>query len=558
MSIYDFAQVSMLLALTCMITPFLGRYIYSVLENKTHIGWIEGSIYKICWIDPKEQMRWTEYTKNMLICNLIGFIVLFCILIFQQHLPLNPQNLPNVPIDLAFNTTASFVTNTNWQAYAGETTLSYFSQMLGLAVQNFLSAAIGLVVLIVLIRGLVRKTTDAIGNFWQDLVRAIVYIFLPISFVFALVLSYEGVIQNFDPYLKIHTLENEEQTIPMGPVASQVAIKQLGTNGGGFFNANSAHPFENPTPLTNFLETLAILVIPAAVTYTFGLMVGQTRQGWMLLIVILALLMLGLIVGIWAEIVPNPILGPGSDWEGKETRIGIPRSVVWGVFTTATSNGSVNSMLSSFSPLAGGVCLFFIMIEEVVFGGVGVGLAGLLMFVFLTVFLSGLMVGRTPEYLGKKIEKKEILWVMVALLTPSALILTGSAVAAVLPEALASLSVQGPHGLSELLYAFTSAAGNNGSSFAGINSNTPFFNWVLGVIMILGRLAILIPSLAIGGYLAKKKITPVTIGTFSTDSFIFGMLIMGVVIIVGSLTFFPALSLGPVLEHFLMLRQQTF
>lgn len=558
MSIYDFFQIFMLLALTCIITPFLGRYIYHIFETKTDIGRIEGFIYKTCAIDPKEQMRWTAYAKNMLIFNLIGFIVLFCILCFQYYLPLNPQNLPNVPWDLAFNTTASFVTNTNWQAYAGETTLSYFSQMLGLAVQNFLSAATGLVVLIALIRGMVRKSSDVIGNYWQDMVRAILYLLLPISIAFAIILSSQGVIQNFDPYLKIKTLENQEQTIPMGPVASQIAIKQLGTNGGGYFNANSAHPFENPNPLTNFLETLAIIVIPAAVTYTFGLMVGQTRQGWMLLIVILALLIIGLVVAVFAEIAANPLLGPGSDWEGKETRIGITRSVVWGIFTTATSNGSVNSMLSSYTPLAGGVCLFFIMIEEVVFGGVGVGLAGLLMFVFLTVFLSGLMVGRTPEYLGKKIEKKEILWVMVALLTPSALILTGSALAAVLPDTVADLSIQGPHGLSELLYAFASAAGNNGSSFAGLNANTTFFNLVLGIVMILGRLSILIPSLAIGGYLVKKKVTPATIGTFSTDSFIFGILIMGVVIIVGSLTFFPALSLGPVLEHFLMMRQQSF
>lgn len=558
MSVFDFLQITCLLLFTCILTPFLGRYIYHIFENKNKVGTLEGIIYKLCGIDPKDEMRWTEYAKSMLIFNAIGFVTLFLILVFQNRLPLNPQQFPGVPVDLAYNTSASFVTNTNWQAYSGESTLSYFSQMLGLAVQNFLSAATGLVVLIALIRGMVRKTTDVIGNYWIDMVRATLYLFIPLAFIFALVLSYEGVIQNLDPYLKIKTLENKEQTIPMGPVASQVAIKQLGTNGGGFFNANGAHPFENPTPLTNFLCTLAILVIPAASTYTFGLMVGQTRQGWLLLIVIVALLILGLTIGIWAELVTNPLLGPGSNWEGKETRIGISRSVVWGVFTTATSNGSVNSMLSSYSPLAGGICLFFIMIEEVVFGGVGVGLAGLLMFVFLTVFLSGLMVGRTPEYLGKKIEKREILWVMVALLTPSALILTGSAIASVLPEALSSLSVQGPHGLSELLYAFSSAAGNNGSAFAGLNANTGFFNWVLGTIMLLGRLAILIPSLAIAGYLAKKKITPPSIGTFSTDSFMFALLIMGVIIIVGSLTFFPALSLGPVLEHFLMMRQQSF
>lgn len=558
MSVYDFFQVTLLLVSVCMITPFLGRYIYNIFETKSNIGRVENLVYSICRVDPSAEMTWSEYTKHMLLFNLIGFIALFCILVFQHLLPLNPENFPGVAWDLAFNTTASFVTNTNWQAYPGETTLSYFSQMCGLAVQNFLSAATGLVVLIVLTRGLVRRSSETIGNFWKDIVRSTIYILVPMSFIFAVVLNFEGVIQNFSPYQKIQTLENKEQTIPMGPVASQVAIKQLGTNGGGFFNANGAHPFENPTPLTNFLETLAILIIPAAATYTFGLMVGQTRQGWLLLIVIISLLILGLVIAIWAELSVNPILGQGSNWEGKETRIGQSRSVVWGIFTTATSNGSVNSMLSSYSPLAGGMCLFFILIEEVVFGGVGVGLAGLLMFVFLTVFLSGLMVGRTPEYLGKKIEKKEILWVMVSLLTPSALILTGASIAAVLPEALSSLSIQGPHGLSELLYAFASAAGNNGSSFAGLNANTTFFNIVLGVIMILGRLSILIPSLAIAGHLVKKKITPPTIGTFSTDSFIFALLIMGVVLIVGSLTFFPALSLGPVLEYFLMMRQQTF
>lgn len=556
-------QILLFIGSLLVLTPILGRYIANVFSIETPsahriFGWLEYRCYRVGRVNPKQEMKWSTYGKALLLFNIFGFSAAFLLQLLQNHLPLNPQKLPDVPWPLAFNTAISFTTNTNWQSYAGETTLSYLTQMLGLAVQNFLSAAIGLAVLIALIRGLTRKSSDTIGNFWFDLVRSVVYVLLPLSIVMAVILVSEGVIQSFSPYVEITTLENGKQTIPLGPAASQIAIKQIGTNGGGFFNANSAHPFENPTPLTNFLETLALVLIPSASVYAYGIMIGSRIHAWLILSVMFALWAGGLALSIYSEHLHNPVAEAYPMLEGKETRFGITNSLIWSVSTTATSNGSVSSMHSSLSPLAGGVALFNIMLGEIIFGGVGVGLCGMIMFTLLTVFLSGLMVGRTPEYLGKKIEKQEIQWVMMAILVPGALILFGAGISSVLPIALAGLENQGPHGLSEILYAFSSAAGNNGSAFAGLNANTDYYNLVLGVVMMVGRISILLPSLAVAGLLAKKKISPPSAGTFSTNSLLFGALLLSVIIIVGALTFFPALSLGPIVEHFLMLKGRSF
>jgi K+-transporting ATPase ATPase A chain len=494
----------------------------------------------------------------MLYFNAIGLGVLFLLLLVQGWLPLNPQKFSGVDLALAFNTAASFTTNTNWQAYGGEITCSYLTQMLGLTVQNFVSAGTGNAVLLALIRGIQRKSAQTIGNFWVDLTRTVVYVFLPVCVVLALLLVNQGVIQNLHEYVVAKTLAGESQTIPMGPVASQIAIKQLGTNGGGFFNANSTHPFENPTPLSNFVETFAILTIPAGATYMYGLMIQSRRQGWVIFSVMGILWLAGVGIALMSEHSPNPVLGVHPVLEGKETRFGTSNSVLWAISTTGTSNGSVNAMHSSLSPLAGGMALFNIMIGEVVFGGVGVGLCGMLMFVLLTVFLAGLMVGRTPEYLGKKIEKSEMQWVMLAILAPCALILFGAGLASILPSALESLANSGPHGLSEILYAFSSAAGNNGSAFAGLNANTYFYNIILGMTMILARLAILVPSLAVAGSLVKKQAMTPSLGTFETDRLLFGILLLSVILIVAALTFFPALSLGPIVEQILMRRGQAF
>lgn len=544
-------------------TPLLGRYMAEVFKDHPKrsfpiLSQLENLTYRVCGIDPHQEMSWKSYTQSMLYFNLIGFIFLFFIQLFQAWLPLNPQGLSGVAPALAFNTAASFTTNTNWQAYGGENTLSYLTQMMGLTVQNFVSAATGNAVLLALIRGIYRKSIQTIGNFWVDLTRSVVYLLLPFSLVFAVILVSQGVIQNFQPYVIANTLSGDAQTIPMGPVASQIAIKQLGTNGGGFFNANSAHPFENPTPLSNFLETFAILCIPAAAPYMYGLLIKSRKEGWIIFFVMFVLWLGGIGIAMLSEFTTNHVLEVNPVLEGKETRFGIVNSILWAVSTTATSNGSVNSMHSSLSPLAGGIALLNIMIGEVIFGGVGVGLCGMLMFIILTVFLAGLMVGRTPEYLGKKIEKSEMQWVMLAILSPCALILLGSSAASILPDALESLANAGPHGLSEILYAFSSAAGNNGSAFAGLNANTYFYNITLGVVMILARLAILVPSLAVAGLLAQKQTMAPSLGTFSTDKPLFGILLLSVILIVAALTFFPALSLGPIVEQILMLRGQAF
>jgi K+-transporting ATPase ATPase A chain len=545
-------------------TIILGTIIASCFngEQKTPLypvlGWLENLCYRIAGVDPKKEMNWVEYTKTLLLFNFWCFVALFLILVFQKMLPLNPQGFDGVDPALAFNTAASFVTNTNWQAYSGETTLSYFSQMVGLASQNFLSAAIGLTSLLALIRGIKRKNSETIGNFWEDLVRSIVYILLPLSIILAFVLVGQGVVQTFSPYVEATTIEGAKQVIPLGPAASQIAIKQLGTNGGGFFGTNSAHPFENPTPLSNFIELFAVLLIPAALVYAYGISTSNKRHGVLLFLVMFFLLIVGIAGADYSERLANPVIGAGPILEGKELRFGTPDSVLWAVSTTATANGSNNCMHSSLSPLAGGVALFNMMVGEVIFGGIGVGLAGMLMFVLLTVFLSGLMVGRTPEYLGKKIEKRDIQWVIVSILTPGALILIGTALSCVLPVALKSLCNLGPHGFSEMLYAFTSSAANNGSSFAGLDANTPFYNISLGITMLLGRLAIIVPSLAVAGGLAAKRSSPPSAGTFSVDTFLFAIILLGVILIVGALTFFPALALGPIVEHFLMLQGRAF
>lgn len=563
MSGFSWAQVLFFALLLVITTPLLGGYLANVFQGKhtfvhSLFGWLERLSYRMAGIDPNREMGWKEYLKSLFAFNLFGFLALFILQLVQQWLPLNPQHFSSVSWPLAFNTAISFTTNTNWQSYAGETTLSYLTQMLGLAVQNFLSAATGAAVALALIRGIIRKESNTIGNFWADVVRTVVYLLIPLSIILALVLVQQGVVQTFSAYVDATTLENAKQTIPLGPVASQVAIKQLGTNGGGFFNANSAHPFENPTGLSNFLEMFSLLLIPAALTYVFGVMVSSKRQGWMLFWVMLAFWGGGLAIAFLSDFHKNPVLEVSPVLEGQETRFGTTNSLLWTVSTTSTANGSINAMISSLSPLAGGIAMFNIMLGELIFGGVGVGLCSMIMFILLTVFLSGLMVGRTPEYLGKKLETGEMQWVMLAILMPAALILFGAGISSIMPAALSSLGNQGPHGFSEILYAFTSAAGNNGSAFAGLNANTDYYNLSLGFVMLAARASIIVPSVAIAGLLAKKKVTPPSVGTFSTDTLLFAIMLSGVILIVGALTFFPALSLGPIVEHFLMQEGRAF
>lgn len=563
MSIQDIIQMVLFFAILIAITPALGNYMNSVFTGDRHFlhpvfGWLESLIYKLTGVNSTEETNWKSYTFGLLLFNLVGFVFVFLIQVFQHYLPLNPSHLPDVSWHSSFNTSVSFVTNTNWQGYAGETTLSYFVQMVGLTVQNFVSAATGIAVLLAVIRGISRKSTDKMGNFWTDITRSVLYVLLPLSVVFAIVLVGQGVVQNFNLYETIQTLQGTEQTIPMGPAASQIAIKQIGTNGGGFFNANSAHPFENPTPFSNFLEMLIILLIPAALTFTYGKMVGSIRQGWTIFMVMLILFAAGLSISLYSEFSANPILGNVQLMEGKETRFGITNSVLWSTSTSAASNGSVNAMHDSLSPLAGAVAMVNIMLGEIVFGGVGAGLYGMVIFIIITVFIAGLMVGRTPEYLGKKIEAFEIQMAIIAILATGFVILVFTALASAGSAGLSSLNNSGPHGFSEILYAFSSAAGNNGSAFAGLNANTLFYNLTLGVGMLIGRFGIIIPVLAIAGSMAKKKITPHSSGTFRTDNLLFAGLLIAVILIVGGLTFFPAISLGPVTEHLLMKNGLTF
>jgi len=563
MKTQDVIQILLYFGLLTGLTPFLGNFMFKVFTGKKHImlpvfGWLEKLAYKFVRIDPEEETNWKSYTFGLLMFNLAGFIFVFLIQLFQSHLLLNPAHLSDVSWHSAFNTSVSFMTNTNWQSYAGETTLSYFVQMLGLTVQNFVSAATGIAVMLALIRGISRKTTETIGNFWTDLTRSTLYILLPLSILFAVILVGQGVVQNFKPYETIHTLQGVQQNIPMGPAASQIAIKQLGTNGGGFFNANSAHPFENPTPFTNFLEMLAILLIPAALTYTYGKMVGSARQGWTLFSVMMILLIAGLSISLYAEFSSNPIFGNLPLMEGKETRFGIANSVLWATSTSAASNGSINAMHDNLSPISGMIAMINIMLGEVIFGGVGAGLYGMVIFIIITVFIAGLMVGRTPEYLGKKVNAFEVQMAMIAILLPNLVILVFAAWASASHAGLAGLNNAGPHGLSEILYAYSSAAGNNGSAFAGLSANTVFYNITLGIGMLLGRFGVIIPVMAIAGSMAKKKITPVSAGTFRTDNWLFIGLLIAVIIIIGGLTHFPALSLGPIVDHLLMNQGITF
>jgi K+-transporting ATPase ATPase A chain len=557
MTSQDVIQVILFFALLIGLTPILGNYMSKVFTGNKHFmlpvfGWLEKLTFRFIKVNPEEETNWKSYLIDLLIFNLIGFAFLFLLQLLQAYLPLNPAKFSNVSWHSAFNTSISFMTNTNWQGYAGETTLSYFVQMMGLTVQNFVSAATGIAVLLALIRGISRKTTDKLGNFWTDLTRSTLYVLLPLSMLLAIVLVGQGVVQNFKTYETVQTVQGAQQVIPMGPAASQIAIKQLGTNGGGFFSSNSSHPFENPTPFSNFLEMLAILLIPAALTFMYGKMVGSLRQGWTVFTVMLILLLVGLSISLSAEYSSNPVFGQLPLMEGKETRFGITNSVLWSIVTSAASNGSVNAMHDSLSPISGMAAMINIMLGEIIFGGVGAGLYGMVIFIILTVFIAGLMVGRTPEYLGKKVEAFEVQMAIIAILSPGFVILIFTAWASVSSAGLSGLNNSGPHGFSEILYAFSSAAGNNGSAFAGLNANTLFYNLTLGIGMLIGRFGVIIPVLAIAGNMVKKKVTPPSAGTFRTDNLLFISLLIGVILIVGGLTFFPALSLGPIIEHLLM------
>ena len=547
----------------------LGRYMADVFFSERVVGDslfspLEKLIYRLSGVNAAQEMDWRKYAAVLVGFNVLGLLLVYLIQVFQGNLPFNPAGLVGVsPWHLAFNTAVSFMTNTNWQAYAGESTMSYLTQMLALTVQNFLSAATGLSVAMALIRGLTRKQTDRIGNFWLDLVRGSVRVLLPLSFVFSLLLVQQGVLQNISPNITAYTLEGTEQKLAMGPVASQEAIKMLGVNGGGFFNANSAHPFENPTQFSNFLQMLSIFLIPTAVVFAFGHKVGDRRQGFAMLSAMLLLFLLHLGIVYAGELYGNPLLAAVGvadpvAMEGKEVRFGIADSSLFAAITTAASCGAVNAMHDSFTPLGGLALLLQIMLGEVVVGGVGAGFYGMMVFVILTVFIVGLMVGRTPEYLGKKVEAREMKMATLAVLIPAVTILAGSAAAAVTAIGTSSVANPGPHGLSEILYAFSSSAGNNGSAFAGLNANTAFYNLMLAAAMLIGRFGVILPVLAIAGSLAEKKISPPGPGTFPTHGWLFAILLAGVVMIVGALTFMPALALGPVVEHLQMIHGVTY
>jgi potassium-transporting ATPase potassium-binding subunit len=599
MTTQSWLQVALYVAVLVALVKPLGTYMAWIYEGRRVflspvLRPVERLIYSVAGVSEKSETGWERYAVQLLLTNLVGFLLVYLLQRLQGVLPLNPQGLPAVSPDSSFNTAVSFATNTNWQGYGGEATMSYLTQMLGLAVQNFLSAASGMAVLVALIRGFARRQTSEIGNFFVDLTRSTLYVLLPLSLLLAIALMSQGVVQTFAPYRTAELLEPltidlpvtddagepvldaaggavtaptrvTEQTLPLGPAASQIAIKQLGTNGGGFFNVNSAHPFENPTPLSNFLEMLAILVIAAALCYTFGYMVGDRRQGWAVLAAMLVIFVPLVIGGIAAEQSGNPRLAAlgidqlasdaqaGGNMEGKETRFGITNSALWAVATTSASNGSVNSMHDSFTPLGGLIPMWLMQLGEVVFGGVGSGLYGMLMFAIVAVFIAGLMVGRTPEYLGKKIESFEIKMASLAILIPPAIVLIGAAIASVVAAGTGSVANPGVHGFSEILYAFSSAGNNNGSAFAGLSANTPFYNSVLGVAMWLSRYWLMIPVLGIAGSLAAKRSTAVTAGTLPTHTPLFVSWLVGVVLMVGALTFVPALALGPIVEQLQMI-----
>ncbi len=585
-----------ILVLLALAKP-LGAYMARVYEGQRlmlerPLGWLERLIYRMCGVTPRVEMDWKSYAIAMMLFNLVGLLAVYLLQRVQGVLPLNPQALGAVSADSSFNTAVSFATNTNWQGYGGETTMSYLTQMLGLTVQNFVSAAAGMATLAALIRGLARPSAQTIGNFWVDLTRTTLYILLPLAFVGALVLVSQGVVQTFKPYEKAAVVQSveydepvtddqgkpvldergqpktkktklTEQLIAVGPAASQIMIKQLGTNGGGFFNVNSSHPFENPTPLSGFVELLSILLISAALCYTFGVMVKDTRQGWAVLGAMTAIFVGLLAVCVIAEQRGNRLaylgvdhtasdLQAGGNMEGKETRFGIANSALWATATTAASNGSVNSMHDSYTPIGGLVPMWLMQLGEVVSGGVGSGLYGMIVFAIIAVFVAGLMVGRTPEYLGKKIEAYEMKMASLVILIPPAVVLIGAAIGVVAPGGRATIFNPGAHGFSEVLYAFSSAGNNNGSAFAGLGANTPFYNTALGVAMLFARYWLAIPTLAIAGSLARKKIVPAGPGTLPTHTPLFATLLVGVVILVGALTFIPALALGPIVEHLTM------
>src|SRR6202050_1895574 len=564
-------QIAIFFVLILVCAKPLGSFIATIIEGRRNflspvLGPVERLIYRICGVTENEEQHWTRYAGALLAFSAFSALLLYAIQRLQVWFPFNPQGFGagNVSPDLDFNTSVSFVTNTNWQSYVPETTLSYFVQMAGLTVHNFTSAAAGLAIAIALVRGFARQSIKTVGNFWVDMTRSTLYILMPISIIAALVLCSQGVIQNLHPYTVATTVEGVKQTIAQGPVASQEAIKMLGTNGGGFFNANSAHPFENPTPFANLFQMFLIFLIPAAMTHTFGKLVKDTRQGWALFSAMSFLWLVGVVTAYHFEQKGTPMLAkagiaitatetqPGGNMEGKETRFGIVNSALFATVTTDASCGAVNAFHDSFTPLGGLVPLFNIQLGEVVFGGVGAGLYGMLMFAILAVFIAGLMVGRTPEYLGKKIEQKEVKMVMLAALALAFTILGFAGAGAVLNTVKNSLGNHGPHGLSEVLYTYASAAGNNGSAFGGSSSNTPYLNPSIGFAMLFGRFLMMIPLLAAAGSLAQKKQTPVSTGTFPTHGPLFVFLLVAVVVIVGALTFFPALSLGPIVEHFLM------
>jgi K+-transporting ATPase ATPase A chain len=569
-------QLGLYLVVLLALAKLLGEFFARVFAGERHfltpaLGWLERLTYKASGVDPQREMRWTEYAVAMLAFQLFGLLALYGLQRLQAYLPLNPAEMGAVSADSSWNTAVSFATNTNWQGYGGESTMSYLTQMLGLAVQNFVSAATGIAVLAALARAFARKQMATIGNFWADLTRSTLYIMLPLSFILALALASQGVVQTFGPYVKAQTVEKieyeenkekkttQEQTLATGPAASQIAVKQLGTNGGGFFNVNSSHPYENPTPLSNFLQVLAILLISGALCITFGRMVGDVRQGWAILGAMTVVLVALLAVAVVAEQSGNPILekaGASADgnMEGKEVRFGIANSALWATATTAASNGSVNSMHDSYTPLGGLVPMWLMQLGEVIYGGVGSGLYGMLIFALVAVFVAGLMIGRTPEYLGKKVEAFEMKMAAVAILVPPLVVLAGTAIAVLSDAGRATIANPGAHGFSEILYAFSSAGNNNGSAFAGLGANTPFYNTALGFAMLFARYWVLIPALAIAGSLAAKKTVPAGPGTLPTHGPLFVVLLIGVVLIVGALTFVPALALGPIAEHFQMIQ----
>jgi K+-transporting ATPase ATPase A chain len=562
-------QIAIYFVLIALLTKPLGGYMTRVFKGERTLlspllKPIEDFFYRIAGVNPHEQQRWTTYAVAMLLFNLAGFVLLYVMQRYQSILPLNPQGMSDVAPDLAFNTAVSFVTNTNWQAYGGETTMSYLIQMLGLTVHNFVSAATGIALALAFIRGFSRNSEKTIGNFWADMTRCVLYILLPISIGAALFLVWQGIPQNLSAYIDVTTLEGVKQTIAQGPIASQIAIKMLGTNGGGFLNANAAHPFENPTAISNVFQMILMISLGAALTNVFGRMVGNQKQGWALFGAMLVLSVVGVLVLYGAESAGNPnftafgvdqtasLSQPGGNMEGKETRFGIANTALFATLTTDASCGAVNGMHDSFTPIGGLVALLNIQLGEIIFGGVGSGLYGMLLFAIVAMFIAGLMVGRTPEYVGKKLESREVKMTMLALLILPFSNLGFTALATVLPQGLASIANNGPHGFTEILYAYTSATGNNGSAFGGLSANTMFYNLTLAAAMLIGRFAMIVPMLAVAGSLAEKKLVPPSVGTFPTDNGLFVGLLVGIILIVGGLTFFPVLSLGPIVEHMMM------